>query len=157
MSRDRALGAGGLAAETAAWVASARVALAAANAWPHAFRIVRYEALLAEPERALREVAEFLGEGYSPAMAAAEPLTRRVANAAPGASHQAEPTARDVAFIQERASAELEAMGYALVPLVPRAGIIRDRLVDTSRWQLGRMAWWKRSRHLGRDPAPRRG
>jgi hypothetical protein len=157
MSRDGALGAGGLAAETAAWVGSARAALAAAGAWPEAFRIIRYETLLTDPERVLHEVCDFLGEDYSPAMGDAEPLTRRVANASSGTSTQMGPPPRDIAFIQERAASELAAMGYALMPLAPRAGIIRDRLVEASRWQLGRVAWWKRSRHLGRDAAPRRG
>ncbi len=156
MSRDGALGAGGTAAETAAWMASARAALAAVRAWPQAFRIVSYEALLAQPEPVLREVCDFIGEDYSPAMGTAEPLTRRVA-AALDARHVEGPTPRHVDFIQERAADELRAMGYARMPLAPRAAMLHDRLVDASRWQLGRMAWWKRSRHLGQDGAPRRG
>jgi hypothetical protein len=158
MSRDHALGVGGTGAEAVAWVASTRAALAAARKWPDAFRIVAYESLLDEPERVLRGLCGFIGEVYSPAMADVDPLIQRAAQR----SLSGEPVGdrawwRDVAFIQDRAPAEMRAMGYARMPVVPGAGMLRDRLVDTARWQLGRVAWWKRSRHLGRDGAPKRG
>ncbi len=158
MSRERATGRGGAAAETAAWVASARVALGAARAWSDAFTIVPYESLLAEPERVLRALCDFLGEAYSPSMAEVDPLALRASQRGlrpDPAGDRLSP--RDVAFIEERAGDEMRAMGYDRMPVAPGAGIIRDRLVGTVRWQLGRVAWWKRSRHLGRDRAPERG
>jgi hypothetical protein len=157
MSRDGALGAGGAAAEAAAWVSSARVALTAREAWPGGFHIVSYEELLAEPERVLRAVCRFIGEDYATRMAEVEPLTRRARmSETPPESSPGGRLMRDVALVEERAAEEMGRMGYDRMPVAPRAGIIRDRLVDASRWQLGRMAWWKRSRHLGRNAAPRR-
>jgi hypothetical protein len=157
MTRDHALGLAGTGAETAAWIASTRAALEAAREWPDAFRIVPYESLLNDPEQVLRELCDFVGEAYSPAMANVDPLIQRDKRSLRGEPAGDRYSWRDVAFVQDRAAAEMRAMGYAQMPVVPRAGMLGDRLVDTARWQLGRAAWWRRSRHLGRDSSPKRG
>ena len=143
MRRDGAVGRGGVAAETAAWVASARAAAAAATAWPKAFRVVRYEALVADPETVLGEVCAFIGERAVSGLGArgSEP---------PGAVERAAPVTSnaDLAFIGGHAAAELQALGYPTAPAAPPTATLSDRLVDAARWQLGRMAWRWRSRHL---------
>jgi hypothetical protein len=111
-----------------------------------------------EPERVLRGLCGFVGEAYSPAMADVDPLILRAAERSLRREAAGNRSSwRDVAFIQDRAAAEMRAVGYDQMPVVPRAGMLRDRLVDTARWQLGRATWWKRSRHLGRDGSPKRG
>jgi hypothetical protein len=132
-----AVGRGGLAAETAAWIASARAAVTASAQRPDAFRVVRHEDLLADPTMTLRDVCDFIGEPFVPAMVRALP--------APVGGPPAE---RDVAFVQAHAAPEMLEHGYALQPVMGRAGMLRGRLVDASRWQLGRLSWRRRTRHL---------
>ena len=139
MQRARAVGRGGLAAEVAAWVASVRAARDAAVAWPDAVLVVRYETLLDDPDASLQRICEFVGEPYVASMISERP---------PPEAHEPLPD-RDIAFIQERAASEMRALGYALVPTADRTGMLRRRLADASRWQLGRLAWRMRSRHLG--------
>lgn len=147
MLRSRAVGRGGVAAETAAWVASARAAMRAAAARADAVRIVRYEALIGDPEATLREVCAFVGEPFVP-------VDRPAAVATPAAPPLA---AADVAFIQQHARSELAALGYRLEPVPARTAMLPDRLVDATRWQVGRLAWRRRSRHLGSPFAARGG
>jgi hypothetical protein len=131
------VGRGGLGAETAAWIASARAAMAAVGRRPDAFRVVRCEDLGRDPEATLRELCAFLGETFEPAMVRALP-------AAPG-----EPLReRDVAFVQAHAAAEMEAHGYPSRPVANPAAMLPQRLADASRWQLGRLSWRRRTRHL---------
>ena len=142
-----AVGRGGLAAETAAWVASARVATAAAEARPDAFCLIRYEALVDRREATLREVCAFIGEPFADAMMAGE-AARRDAGVLPE---------RDVAFIQRRAAPEIMALGYDMVPIAKRTDMLPQRLADASRWQLGRLSWRRRSSHLRPSVASKRG
>jgi Sulfotransferase family len=62
----------------AEWAAAIRHTDAAKRRWPDALTRVRYETLVADPERELRALCAALGEAYDPAMA--EP--RRVADIA---------------------------------------------------------------------------
>jgi hypothetical protein len=135
-----AVGRGGLAAEVAAWVASVRAAIDAAMARPDAVLLVRYETLLDDPEAGLRRICDFVGEPYAPDMISEMPPPEAI-----------EPLPnREVAFIQDHAADEMRALGYALLHVAHRTGMLRGQLADASRWQLGRLAWRLRSRHLGR-------
>ena len=141
------MGRGGLAAETAAWIASVRASLAAAELRPDHFRVISYEALVDRREPTLREVCAFIGEPYVDAMAAGEPAGRD-AGALPE---------RDVAFIQRRAAPEIMALGYQMLPIAKRTDMLPQRLADASRWQLGRLSWRRRSSHLRPTVASKRG
>jgi len=139
MRRRGAVGRGGLAAETAAWVASARAGSAAAAQRPVAYRVVRYESLLEDHEATLCAICEFIGE----------PFVKAVVESPPPPMEAAESLSpRELAFVQDRAAAELEAHGYALLPLTGGAAMLPQRLADASRWQLGRLSWRRRTRHL---------
>jgi Sulfotransferase family len=91
------------------WARSADASLRALRTYgPDVYHQVRYEDLVADPERHLRRLCEFLGEEYDPAMA--EP-SRQAAVAVPPyktwhtRTHQAVTTSR-VRSWQERLSAE---------------------------------------------------
>jgi hypothetical protein len=99
---------------------------------------VRHEALLAEPEATLRDVCAFIGEPFAPAMLDALPVP-----------HADEPLGeREAAFVQAHAGVEMVAYGYALAPLPAPTGMLPRRLADAFRWQLGRLSWRRRTRHL---------
>jgi hypothetical protein len=61
---------GGVGSATAAWLASVRLGMRNEARYPDRFRIVRYEDLAANPEAMLRELCDFIGEPYEPAMLA---------------------------------------------------------------------------------------
>jgi Sulfotransferase family len=147
MRLSGAVGRGGLAAETAAWIASVRAALAAAELRPDHFRVIRYESLIDRREPTLREVCTFIGEPFVDAMADGEPAGRD-AGALPE---------RDVAFIQRRAAPEIMALGYEMLTIATRTDMLPQRLADASRWQLGRLSWRRRSSHLHPSVASKRG
>lgn len=67
-SQTRWVRRGGIGAGTAEWLASARLAERNRDAYPDRYRIVRYEALVAEPERSVREICDFIGEPFVRAM-----------------------------------------------------------------------------------------
>ena len=142
-----AVGRGGLAAETAAWIASVRAAIAAAELWPDHFRVIRYESLTDRRVSTLREVCAFIGEPFVDAMAAGEPAGRDAGTL----------PERDVAFIQRRAAAEMMVLGYEMLPIAKRTDMLPQRLADASRWQLGRLSWRRRSSHLRPSVASKRG
>jgi len=147
MRKSGAVGRGGLAAETAAWIASVRAAIAAAEAWPDHVRVIRYEALVDRREPTLREVCAFIGESFVDAMTAGEP-----------AAYDIDPLPeRDVAFIQRRAAPEMMSLGYDMLPVDSRGDMLPQRLADASRWQLGRLSWRRRSSHLRPSVASKRG
>ena len=147
MRLSGAVGRGGLAAETAAWIASVRAAIAAAELWPEHFRVIRYESLIDRRGPTLREVCAFIGEPFFDAMAAGEPAGRDVGTL----------PERDVAFIQRRAAAEMMVLGYEMLPIAKRTDMLPQRLADASRWQLGRLSWRRRSSHLRPSVASKRG
>ncbi|HEY7464771.1 MAG TPA: sulfotransferase [Candidatus Limnocylindria bacterium] len=141
MLDDHAVGRGGLAAETAAWVASVSVAREAAAARPEAVLVVRNEMLRTEPEGTLREICDFIGEPFSAAML----------HELPPPEEQPPLPDKDIAFIQDRAATQMAALEYELLPIPQQPAMLPQRLADASRWQLGRLAWRRRSRHL--DPS----
>ena len=147
MRSSGAVGRGGLAAETAAWIASVRAAITAAESWPHHVRVITYEALVDQREATLREVCAFIGEPFADAMVAGEPAGRAV-----------DPLPeRDVAFIQRRSAPEMMALGYEMLPVATGPDMLPRRLADASRWQLGRLSWRRRSSHLHPSVASKRG
>jgi hypothetical protein len=147
MRMTGAVGRGGLAAETAAWIASARVARAAAEARPNAFRLIRYEAFTDEREATLREICAFIDEPYADAMHRGEPASHEMGRLPDG----------DIAFIQDRAEQEMAAMGYGLLPVAQRNGALGQRVADASRWQLGQLSWRLRARQVAPAFALKRG
>jgi hypothetical protein len=133
------VGRGGLAAETAAWIASARAGSVAGAARPDAYRVLRYESLLEDHEATLRAICDFIGE----------PFVTAVVESPPPPMEAAEPlSSRELAFVQDRAAAEMQAHGYALLPITGGAGMLPQRLADASRWRLGQLSWRRRTRHL---------
>jgi Sulfotransferase family len=137
--RDRgAVGRGGLAAETAAWIASARAASTAAAARPDAYLVLRYESLVDEGEASLRRICAFVGEPFDPGMAKRLPMA---------AAAESLPE-RDVAFVQDHAAPELVEHGYTLQPVAGRHATLPQRLADAALWLLGRLSWQRRARHL---------
>lgn len=65
---ERATSLGGT---TARWMLSASCAQRCGQAYPDAYRVVRYETLVTAPEQTLRELCEFIGESYGPSTALA--------------------------------------------------------------------------------------
>lgn len=51
---------------TARWVLSARAGQRFVDRYPEAYLILRYEALVQDPEQTIRELCEFVGEEYDP-------------------------------------------------------------------------------------------
>lgn len=114
------------------------VRLARRNIQRHADRylIVRYETLVAQREATLREICDFLGEPFVPAMltlegaisfGSEERLARRSRRAALNAGETPDLLARrELAFIQSYARREMLAYGYSLQPLQLS---LADRLV----------------------------
>lgn len=59
---------GRVGAGTAMWLESVQLARRGTSKYPNQYMIVRYEDLVADPEKTLRKVCEFLGEDYAPEM-----------------------------------------------------------------------------------------
>lgn len=119
---------GGAGAGIGEWLESARLASGNQGRFPERYRIVRYEALAAEPEKTVREICEFIAEPYAPEMLAMHgaPVFRgKGSNSSygrrdPGViSTQSIGRFRDVltadqiAFIQVVAGARMALFGYA--------------------------------------------
>jgi hypothetical protein len=119
---------GGVARSTAAWCRSAEIARRNSARYPAAYRVVLYEALVADPERTLRGLCDFLGECYEPAMARLEGAARYDAPRAADPrgipiSHSFVGRYRDrvcgpeLAYIQRRTGAQLASFGYSSDPI----------------------------------------
>lgn len=123
---------GGVGAGTAMWLDSARLAERNLARYPDQYKIVRYETLAMQPEATLREICDFLGEAYSPAMLtmAGAPIHRDSGgNSSYGAMEPGRISTRsigrfrkvlspyEIAFIQRHARPEMERHGYPLEPL----------------------------------------
>jgi sulfotransferase family protein len=67
---------GGIGAGTAEWLSSARLAMRNERRHPGRCRVVRYETLAADPERTMREICDFIGERFVPAMLSMEGAPR---------------------------------------------------------------------------------
>ncbi len=92
--------------ETALWKLSARWAARNIQRYPQHYRLVYWEAMLAEPARVLSEVCDFLGEAYDFVGVSSEYPRAAEHNG------QYRLSAAEQAFIQRWAGPEMEALGY---------------------------------------------
>jgi hypothetical protein len=113
--------------ETAQWLYSTSLGRKNQQTYPSGYRCVRYELLIAQPELTLREVCEFIGEDYDPAMITMENAYRFGASEAgnkksgerlaPGGEEEISlphglSTCRDEIFIQSQAKQMMQIYGY---------------------------------------------
>jgi hypothetical protein len=144
--------------ETEQWRYSIELALRNQRRYAGRYRVVRFEDLLTDTERVLREVCSFLDEAYDPTMLpgseGSSPDKTIWGNHATGAGERAI-TPRDAAFIENRAVAEMDAFGYE--PRHPSL-FIRNRLllnlIDRPINWAGALAWQLSGD--GRTARPRR-
>ncbi len=123
---------GGVGAGTAEWLSSARVAARNERRCPGRYRAVRYEWLASEPEEALKELCEFIGEDFVPEMLSMGDAGRFREQGSNSSYGQREPGTistksigrfrdvlrpRDIAFMQWLARGEMLSFGYALEPV----------------------------------------
>jgi hypothetical protein len=90
---------------TGRWLHSADLAMRNRSRYPDRYRVVRYEALVADPEATLREVTSFLGEELEPQMLATLPAVAHTQGDAP--------TPAATAFVERYASHRLDLLGYS--------------------------------------------
>lgn len=166
---------GGVGAGTAEWLASARIALRNQLGYRDAYRVVRYEDLVAAPEDTMRAVCDFLGEPYAPVMLSMREGGRFAAkggNSSYGARASGSISAdsvgrfrtvlspRQITVTERFARREMELFGYA--PDHPRLGAAaRARLraadvpIETARLLAWRLREWRRDRRGRPVPAYR--
>lgn len=165
---------GRVGAGTAQWLASIRLARRNARRHPDHYRVVRYEALVAEPERMSREICDFIEEDYVPEMLSMEgaPRHRHQGNSSYGPRNHGEiftsslgryrkvMSDREIVFMQSFLAREMDRLDYRQIPI--RLGL-KDRL----RYQLSDrplnlarvIAWTTREalfNRVGRKPSQRR-
>lgn len=110
---------------TADWLESVRLAGRNSQRYPDNYLVLAYERLVSRPEDTLREISEFVGEDYVPAMLTLDGAIGFGAKTQAGTSseletgvvefqldklHAASP--REVAFMQAFAKKEMSARGY---------------------------------------------
>jgi hypothetical protein len=148
---------GGAGAGTAEWLSSARMGARNSARFPDRYLVVRYETLAGQPERTMREICAFIDEPYAPEMLEMHGA-RDFRDQGSNSSYGARPagvistdsidrfrevlSARQVAFIQRSAGAEMAALGYRPVA-VRLTGRERTlfRLVDVPVEQARSAAW----------------
>lgn len=146
--------AGGAAAR---WLYSANLATRNQNRYPDRYRIVRFETLIGQAERTLREVCAFLEEEFTPGMLAMEGAPEHRAKLTqdlidnPGANLLSESfigryrqrlPKREVAFMQSMLERQMTALDYASDPIrFSFADRLLYALVDFPANRL-RMATW---------------
>jgi hypothetical protein len=163
---------GGVGSATAAWIGSIALGEENERAFPGRYRILRYETLVEQPEPTLREICDFIGEPYEPAMlemggaadfrdaggnssfgrfAAGQISTQSVGR------YRSVLSEAQIAFIQDRAAEPMARHAYELAEVRlsgPRR--IRYALVDAP-LNLGRMLVWRAREGLydrtGRRPS----
>lgn len=142
----RAHRAGALGRSTGSWLLSAGLARRNAARSPGAYRIVRYENLVDQPEETLRALCAFLGEAFEPAMLRLDGVRRydrERAEAADGTPISTAHVGRyrermsrpDLAFIQAVAGGEMVRQGYPPDPVRLTGG---DFVRFVARWPLNR-------------------
>ena len=171
----REVGEGKTAEGTALWLWSVRLAERHLRAYPGRYKVVRYETLVERPEETLREVCEFFGETYDPAMlmvngcgvpgeGGCEETNRglqpRLIKTTSIGRFRAVLSEREVAFVQLCAGKAMTKFQYALEPIhFSAAGTARFLLADCP-INLARMLGWHAMRALrdwnGRNPSARR-
>jgi hypothetical protein len=166
---------GGAGAGTAEWLSSVRLAERHVRNYPQRYRIVRYEALAAQPERTMREICAFIGEPFAPSiltMEGAKDFRDQGSNSSYGARaagvistesiarYRTVLSPRQTAFIQTIAGRALDRMGYeADVQRLSWSDRLRFVTVDVP-LELARLAAWRAHNgirnHRGRPVPPYR-
>ena len=152
---------GDVGAGTAAWLWSARLAIRHARDRPDNVKVVRYEWLAGNPESALREVCEFIGEPYDAdmlTMAGSGRFRDDGSNSSYGARavgvistdsigrYKDVLTPRQIAFIQAVAGRELVEHGYQVDPVPMSVGErLRFTAADRPYHRAVMAAWQTRS------------
>jgi hypothetical protein len=148
---------GKVSAATAMWLSSIKRAERNQRRYPDRYKIVRYETLVAQPEETLREICEFIGEKYSPAMLTMEG-TRKFRDTGGNSSYgQRKPgsistnslgrfrqmmSKREIAFMQTYAQRHMVAWNYQLDPIqLSLSEQLLFYLVDCP-LNMGRMIAW---------------
>jgi sulfotransferase family protein len=132
---------GGIGAGTAEWLSSARLAMRHERRHPDQYRVVRYEALAADPERAVQGVCDFIGERFVPSMLSMEGAPRLRDQGSNSSFERREPGAittgsigrfrqvlspRQIAVAQTLARHEMAHFGYEPDPVrLPAWGRVR--------------------------------
>jgi hypothetical protein len=165
--RSRKIRRGSVGGATARWLYSARLALSNREKYPERYKVVRYETLVTQPEATVRQVCDFLGEDFFPAMLSMDSTGRfdRDEGLKPGGSPLSAEfvgefagrlSKLEVAFIQARAGREMVSFGYSLAPLSLSIG--EQLLFYGFEWplNLGRMVAWRsaKSARFRRDARP---
>jgi hypothetical protein len=101
--------------ETAAWVASARIAVVNLARFRGRYLVLRYDALVAEPKRTLETVCAFVGERYHPQL-----FDGMVFESAPG-PHDPVVAQVDGRFLRAAAGDLLDSLGYEPPDVPPAA------------------------------------
>jgi hypothetical protein len=148
------------------WASEVRAARAlGTRVGPSRYLEARYEALVAEPERVVREVCAFASLPYEPAMLepgqvepqlAAKPHHRRLSEPpSKGRDWRDEMPARDAHSFEAIAGDVLADLGYELTEATAPRRSARSRLAV--RWYEARIAAWKTAAYLNqRSPLWRR-
>jgi len=142
---------------TARWLYSARLAHRNLERYPDRYKVVRYETLVSQPEKTLREICAFLGEAYTPQMLSMEASPghrdklRQGGQDQPGAAllstryigrYREKISRQDIAFMQTYAGRMMAAYGYELDQIEFTPGELkRYNLVDRP-LNLARMLAW---------------
>jgi hypothetical protein len=139
--------------DTARWLYSVGLAACNQERYPEGYKIVRYEALNAQPEETLREICAFVGEEFVPGMLTLENALRYEHEEGDEAGDELEldsprqssgkvMSKRELAFMQTYARRDLAAHNY---PLEPIQLSLSDRLlfylVDWPANRAGMIAW----------------
>lgn len=115
---------------TAQWLQSAALAIKNEQRYPQQYKVVRYEAMVAQPEETLHDVCRFLGESYTPALVLMEDVPRfrqyqatqfQAAQCPLSTAYIGHYRHRlasfEIAFIQQYAGESMERLGYKLEPI----------------------------------------
>lgn len=165
---------GRVGAGTAQWLASVRLARHNERRYPGRYKLVQYEALVAEPEGMARGICDFIGEDFAPEMLSMSgaPRHRHQGNSSYGPRNHGEiftsslgryqkvMSDREIVFMQSFLAREMEKFNYDPVPV--RLSLrdylgyqLSDKPANVARvvaW-LGREALFYR---VGRKPSARR-
>lgn len=161
---------GGVGAGTAEWLSSARIALDGERRFPEAYRTVRYETLVSEPEATVRELCAFIGEDFVPeilelggAPQLAEGNSSYGAREVKGISASSVGkfrevlTPRQVAFMQRACAREMATFGYVPEPTsLSAGGRIAYGLHDVPLETAHQWLWRRRESHRDRAGRPLR-
>ncbi len=119
-------------AATARWLHSMRAALRNQQRYPDQYRIVHFEALTQRTEEVLRQVCDFIGEEYTPAMLTMDGAPEHKNTGGNSSFGKIEPgvistqpigrfrnvlSSSDIAFIQLAAGRSMDALGYQRAPV----------------------------------------